>query len=126
MLNEITIEGRTYRYANLNAFDAHKLILKLVHKLGPSLKDVNMEADVGSLLGVLGGIEGDPVEDVILPFFQQVDMSLDGKPIKTRHDIDAQFTAETIGDVYELGVRAIVQQVGPAFRRALARFGAAI
>ena len=38
--------------------------------------------------------------------------------------MNALFTAEDIADLYELAVVSIKEQVGPAFTKALSRFGA--
>nr|DAO91461.1 MAG TPA: tail assembly chaperone protein [Caudoviricetes sp.] len=120
---ESIINGRTYRYMQLNAFDAHKLVLQLVKTLGPALGSVSMDADVTSLIGKLAEI-GDPVQDIALPMWQKAAMTCDGKPLRSEADVNALFTAESIGDLYELAVISIKEQVGPAFTRALTRFGA--
>lgn len=120
---ETTINGRTYRYMRLNAFDAHKLVLQLVKTIGPALGSVSMEADVTALVGKLAEI-GDPVQDIALPMWQKAAMTCDGKPLRTEADVNALFTAEDIADLYELAVVSIKEQVGPAFTKALTRFGA--
>ena len=120
---ETTINGRTYRYMRLNAFDAHKLVLQLVKTIGPALGSVSMESDVTALIGKLAEI-GDPVQDIALPMWQKAAMTCDGKPLRSEADVNALFTAEDIGDLYELAVISIKEQVGPAFTRALTRFGA--
>lgn len=120
---ETTINGRTYRYMRLNAFDAHKLVLQLVKTIGPALGSVSMESDVTALVGKLAEI-GDPVQDIALPMWQKAAMTCDGKPIRSEADVNALFTAEDIGDLYELAVVSIKEQVGPAFTKALTRFGA--
>lgn len=120
---ESTINGRTYRYMRLNAFDAHKLVLQLVKTIGPALGSVSMESDVAALVGKLAEI-GDPVQDIALPMWQKAAMTCDGKPLRTEADVNALFTAEDIGDLYELAVISIKEQVGPAFEKALTRFGA--
>lgn len=120
---ETTINGRTYRYMRLNAFDAHKLVLQLVKTIGPALGSVSMEADVTALIGKLAEI-GDPVQDIALPMWQKAAMTCDGKPLRSEADVNALFTAEDIGDLYELAVVSIKEQVGPAFTKALGRFGA--
>lgn len=120
---ESIINGRTYRYMRLNAFDAHKLVLQLVKTIGPALGSVSMDADVAALARKLAEI-GDPVQDIALPMWQKAAMTCDGKPLRTEADVNALFTAESIGDLYELAVVSIKEQVGPAFMRALTRFGA--
>lgn len=120
---ETTINGRTYRYMRLNAFDAHKLVLQLVKTIGPALGSVSMESDVAALVGKLAEI-GDPVQDIALPMWQKAAMTCDGKPLRSEADVNALFTAEDIGDLYELAVLSIKEQVGPAFMKALSRFGA--
>jgi len=120
---ETTINGRTYRYMRLNAFDAHKLVLQLVKTIGPALGSVSMESDVTALIGKLAEI-GDPVQDTALPMWQKAAMTCDGKPLRSEADVNALFTAEDIGDLYELAVISIKEQVGPAFEKALTRFGA--
>lgn len=120
---ESTINGRTYRYMRLNAFDAHKLVLQLAKTLGPALGTVSMDADVGALIGKLADV-GDPVQDLALPMWQKAAMTCDGRPLRTEADVNALFTAESIGDLYELAVVSIKEQVGPAFEKALTRFGA--
>ena len=120
---ENTINGRTYRYMRLNAFDAHKLVLQLVKTIGPALGSVSMDADVTALVGKLAEI-GDPVQDIALPMWQKAAMTCDGKPLRSEADVNALFTAEDIGDLYELAVVSIKEQVGPAFEKALGRFGA--
>lgn len=120
---ETTINGRTYRYMRLNAFDAHKLALQLVRTIGPALGSVSMESDVTALVGKLTEI-GDPVQDIALPMWQKAAMTCDGKPLRSEADVNALFTAEDIGDLYELAVISIKEQVGPAFTKALTRFGA--
>ena len=120
---ENTINGRTYRYMRLNAFDAHKLVLQLVKTIGPALGSVSMDADVTALIGKLAEI-GDPVQDIALPMWQKAAMTCDGKPLRSEADVNALFTAEDIGDLYELAVVSIKEQVGPAFEKALGRFGA--
>lgn len=120
---ESIISGRTYRYMRLNAFDAHKLVLQLAKTLGPALGTVSMDADVGALIGKLADV-GDPVQDIALPMWQKASMTCDGKPLRTEADVNALFTAESIGDLYELAVISIKEQVGPAFEKALTRFGA--
>lgn len=120
---ETTINGRTYRYMRLNAFDAHKLVLQLVKTIGPALGSVSMESDVAALVGKLAEI-GDPVQDIALPMWQKAAMTCDGKPLRSEADVNALFTAEDIGDLYELAVVSIKEQVGPAFTKALTRFGA--
>lgn len=120
---ETTINGRTYRYMRLNAFDAHKLVLQLAKTIGPALGSVSMESDVTALVGKLAEI-GDPVQDIALPMWQKAAMTRDGKPLRTEADVNALFTAEDIGDLYELAVVSIKEQVGPAFTKALTRFGA--
>ena len=120
---ETTINGRTYRYMRLNAFDAHKLVLQLVKTIGPALGSVSMESDVTTLVGKLAEI-GDPVQDIALPMWQKAAMTCDGKPLRTEADVSALFMAEDIGDLYELAVVSIKEQVGPAFTKALTRFGA--
>lgn len=120
---ETTINGRVYRYMRLNAFDAHKLVLQLVKTIGPALGSVSMDADISALIGKLADI-GDPVQDIALPMWQKAAMSCDGKPLRTEADVNALFTAEDIGDLYELAVVSIKEQVGPAFTKALGRFGA--
>lgn len=120
---ESIINGRTYRYMRLNAFDAHKLVLQLVKTLGPALGSVSMDADVAALVGKLAEI-GDPVQDIALPMWQRAAMTCDGKPLRSEADVNALFTAEDIGDLYELAVVSIKEQVGPAFTKALTRFGA--
>lgn len=120
---ETTINGRTYRYMRLNAFDAHKLVLQLVKTIGPALGSVSMESDVTALVGKLAEI-GDPVQDIALPMWQKAAMTCDGKPLRSEADVNALFTAEDIGDLYELAVVSIKEQVGPAFTKALTRFGA--
>lgn len=120
---ESTINGRVYRYMRLNAFDAHKLVLQLVKTIGPALGSVSMDADVATLVGKLAEI-GDPVQDIALPMWQKAAMTCDGKPLRTEADVNALFTAEDIGDLYELAVISIKEQVGPAFTKALTRFGA--
>lgn len=120
---ETTINGRTYRYMRLNAFDAHKLVLQLVKTIGPALGSVSMESDVTALIGKLAEI-GDPVQDIALPMWQKAAMTCDGKPLRSEADVNALFTAEDIGDLYELAVISIKEQVGPAFEKALTRFGA--
>lgn len=120
---ETTINGRVYRYMRLNAFDAHKLVLQLVKTIGPALGSVSMESDVTALIGKLAEI-GDPVQDIALPMWQKVAMTCDGKPLRSEADVNALFTAEDIGDLYELAVISIKEQVGPAFMKALGRFGA--
>lgn len=120
---ETTINGRVYRYMRLNAFDAHKLVLQLVKTIGPALGSVSMEADVTALVGKLAEI-GDPVQDIALPMWQKAAMTCDGKPLRSEADVNALFTAEDIGDLYELAVISIKEQVGPAFMKALGRFGA--
>ena len=120
---ETTINGRTYRYMRLNAFDAHKLVLQLVKTIGPALGSVSMESDVAALVGKLAEI-GDPVQDIALPMWQKAAMTCDGKPLRSEADVNALFTAEDIGDLYELAVISIREQVGPAFEKALTRFGA--
>lgn len=120
---ETTINGRTYRYMRLNAFDAHKLVLQLVKTIGPALGSVSMESDVTALVGKLAEI-GDPVQDIALPMWQKAAMTCDGKPLRSEADVNALFTAEDIGDLYELAVISIKEQVGPAFKKALTRFGA--
>lgn len=120
---ETAINGRTYRYMRLNAFDAHKLVLQLVKTIGPALGSVSMEADVTALIGKLADV-GDPVQDIALPMWQKAAMTCDGKPLRSEADVNALFTAEDIGDLYELAVVSIKEQVGPAFTKALSRFGA--
>lgn len=120
---ESTINGRVYRYMRLNAFDAHKLVLQLVKTIGPALGSVSMDADVATLVGKLAEI-GDPVQDIALPMWQKAAMTCDGKPLRTEADVNALFTAEDIADLYELAVVSIKEQVGPAFTKALTRFGA--
>lgn len=120
---ETTINGRTYRYMRLNAFDAHKLVLQLVKTIGPALDSVSMESDATALIGKLAEI-GDPVQDIALPMWQKAAMACDGKPLRSEADVNALFTAEDIGDLYELAVVSIKEQVGPAFTKALSRFGA--
>lgn len=120
---ETTINGRTYRYMRLNAFDAHKLVLQLVKTIGPALGSVSMESDVTALIGKLAEI-GDPVQDIALPMWQKAAMTCDGKPLRSEADVNALFTAEDIGDLYELAVVSVREQVGPAFEKALTRFGA--
>ena len=120
---ETTINGRTYRYMRLNAFDAHKLVLQLVKTIGPALGSVSMESDVTALVGKLAEI-GDPVQDIARPMWQKAAMTCDGKPLRSEADVNALFTAEDIGDLYELTVVSIKEQVGPAFTKALSRFGA--
>lgn len=120
---ESIINGRTCRYMRLNAFDAHKLVLQLVKTIGPALGSVSMEADVTALVGKLAEI-GDPVQDIALPMWQKAAMTCDGKPLRTEADVNALFTAEDVGDLYELAVVSIKEQVGPAFTKALTRFGA--
>lgn len=120
---ETTINGRTYRYMRLNAFDAHKLVLQLVKTIGPALGSVSMESDVTALVGKLAEI-GDPVQDIALPMWQKAAMTCEGKPLRSEADVNALFTAEDIGDLYELAVLSIREQVGPAFTKALTRFGA--
>lgn len=123
-MNEFTVNGRTYRYTNLNAFEAHKLILALVKKLGPAIKSVSMDADVSSLIGAFASVEGDVLEDVALPVFAQCSLSVDGRPLTNRGQIDAAYTAEDVMDLYEVAFTLIKAQVGPAFTKALTRFGA--
>lgn len=123
-MNEFTVNGRTYRYTNLNAFEAHKLILALVKKLGPAIKSVSMDADVSSLIGAFASVEGDVLEDVALPVFAQCSLSVDGRPLTNRGQIDATYTAEDVMDLYEVAFTLIKAQVGPAFTKALTRFGA--
>lgn len=120
---ESTINGRVYRYMRLNAFDAHKLVLQLVKTIGTALGSVSMDADVATLVGKLAEI-GDPVQDIALPMWQKAAMTCDGKPLRTEADVNALFTAEDIADLYELAVVSIKEQVGPAFTKALGRFGA--
>lgn len=120
---ESIINGRTYRYMRLNAFDAHRLVLQLVKTLGPALGAVSMEADVAALVGKLAEI-GDPVQDIALPMWQKAAMTCDGKPLRSEADVNALFTAEDIADLYELAAVSIKEQVGPAFTKALTRFGA--
>lgn len=120
---ETTINGRTYRYMRLNAFDAHKLVLRLAKTIGPALGSVSMDSDVTALVGKLAEI-GDPVQDIALPMWQKAAMTCDGKPLRSEADVNALFTAEDIGDLYELAVISIKEQVGPAFMKALGRFGA--
>lgn len=120
---ETTINGRTYRYMRLNAFDAHKLVLQLVKTIGPALGSVSMESDVTALIGKLAEI-GDPVQGIALPMWQKAAMTCEGKPLRSEADVNALFTAEDIGDLYELAVVSIREQVGPAFEKALTRFGA--
>lgn len=120
---ETIINGRTYRYMRLNAFDAHKLVLQLVKIVGPALGSMSMESDVTALVGKLAEI-GDPVQDIALPMWQKAAMTCDGKPLRSEADVNALFTAEDIGDLYELAVVSIKEQVGPAFTKALTRFGA--
>lgn len=120
---ETTINGRVYRYMRLNAFDAHKLVLQLAKTIGPALGSVSMESDVTALIGKLAEI-GDPVQDIALPMWQKAAMTCDGKPLRSEADVNALFTAEDIGDLYELAVVSIREQVGPAFMKALGRFGA--
>lgn len=120
---ETTINGRTYRYMRLNAFDAHKLVLQLAKTIGPALGSVSMESDVTALIGKLAEI-GDPVQDIALPMWQKAAMTCDGKPLRSEADVNALFTAEDIGDLYELAVISVKEQVGPAFTKALGRFGA--
>jgi hypothetical protein len=120
---ESIINGRTYRYMRLNAFDAHRLVLQLVKTLGPALGAVSMEADVAALVGKLAEI-GDPVQDIALPMWQKAAMTCDGKPLRSEADVNALFTAEDIADLYEVAVASIKEQVGPAFTKALTRFGA--
>lgn len=120
---ESIINGRTYRYMRLNAFDAHKLVLQLVKTLGPALGSVSMEADVTAMIGKLAEI-GDPVQDIAIPMWQKAAMTCDGKPLRSEADVNALFTAEDIADLYELAVVSIKEQVGPAFTKALTRFGA--
>ena len=120
---ETIINGRTYRYMRLNAFDAHKLVLQLVKTIGPALGFVSMESDVTALVGKLAEI-GDPVQDIAIPMWQKAAMTCDGKPLRTEADVNALFTAEDIGDLYELAVVSIKEQVGPTFTKALTRFGA--
>ena len=120
---ETTINGRTYRYMRLNAFDAHKLVLQLVKTIGPALGSVSMESDVTALIGKLAEI-GDPVQDIALPMWQKAAMTCDGRPLRSEADVNALFTAEDIADLYELSVISIREQVGPAFEKALTRFGA--
>ena len=120
---ESIINGRIYRYMRLNAFDAHKLVLQLVKTLGPAIGSVSMDADVSALIGKLAEI-GDPVQDIALPMWQKAAMTCDGKPLRSEADVNALFTAEDIGDLYELAVVSIKEQVGPAFTKALTRFGA--
>ena len=120
---ESTINGRTYRYMKLNAFDAHKLVLQLVKTLGPALGSVSMESDVTALVGKLADV-GDPVQDIALPMWAKATMTCDGKPLRSEADVNALFTADDIGDLYELAVVSIKEQVGPAFTKALTRFGA--
>lgn len=120
---ETTINGRVYRYMRLNAFDAHKLVLQLVKTIGPALGSVSMDSDVTALVGKLAEI-GDPVQDIALPMWQKAAMTCDGKPLRSEADVNALFTAEDIGDLYELAVISVKEQVGPAFMKALGRFGA--
>lgn len=120
---ETTINGRTYRYMRINAFDAHKLVLQLVKTIGPALGSMSMESDVTALAGKLAEI-GDPVQDIALPMWQKAAMTCDGKPLRSEADVNAMFTAEDIADLYELAVVSIKEQVGPAFTKALTRFGA--
>lgn len=120
---ETTINGRVYRYTRLNAFDAHKLVLQLVKTIGPALGSVSMESDVTALVGKLAEI-GDPVQDIALPMWQKATMTCDGKPLRSEVDVNVLFTAEDIADLYELAVVSIKEQVGPAFTKALGRFGA--
>lgn len=120
---ETTINGRVYRYMRLNAFDAHKLVLQLVKTIGPALGSVSMDSDVTALVGKLAEI-GDPVQDIALPMWQKAAMTCEGKPLRSEADVNALFTAEDIGDLYELAVVSIREQVGPAFMKALGRFGA--
>lgn len=120
---ESIINGRTYRYMRLNAFDTHRLVLQLVKTLGPALGSVSMEADVTALIGKLAEI-GDPVQDIALPMWQKAAMTCDGKPLRSEADVNALFTAEGIGDLYELAAVSVKEQVGPAFTNALTRFGA--
>ena len=120
---ETTINGRVYRYMRLNAFDAHKLVLQLVKTIGPALGSVSMDSDVTALVGKLAEI-GDPVQDIAMPMWQKAAMTCDGKPLRSEADVNALFTAEGIGDLYELAVVSIREQVGPAFMKALGRFGA--
>lgn len=120
---ESVINGRTYRYMKLNAFDAHKLVLQLAKTLGPALGGVSMDADVTAMIGKLADV-GDPVQDIALPMWQKATMTCDGKPLRSEADVNALFTADDIGDLYELAVVSIKEQVGPAFTKALTRFGA--
>ena len=120
---ETTINGRVYRYMRLNAFDAHKLVLQLVKTIGPALGSVSMESNVTALIGKLAEI-GDPVQDIALQMRQKAAMTCDGKPLRSEADVNALFTAEDIADLYELAVISIKEQVGPAFTKALCRFGA--
>lgn len=120
---ETTINGRVYRYMRLNAFDAHKLVLQLVKTIGPALGSVSMDSDVTALVGKLAEI-GDPVQDIALPMWQKAAMTCEGRPLRSEADVNALFTAEDIGDLYELAVVSIREQVGPAFMKALGRFGA--
>nr|DAP13008.1 MAG TPA: tail assembly chaperone protein [Caudoviricetes sp.] len=120
---ETAINGRVYRYMRLNAFDAHKLVLQLVKTIGPALSSVSMDSDVTALIGKLTEI-GDPVQDIALPMWQKAAMTCDGKPLRSEADVNALFTAEDISDLYELAVISIKEQVGPAFEKALTRFGA--
>jgi hypothetical protein len=125
-MNEFIVNGRTYRYVNMNAFEAHKLILALVKKLGPAIKTVSMDADVSALIGAFASIEGDVLEDVALPVFAKCSLSVDGSPLQNRGQIDAAFTPEDVMDLYEVAFTLIKAQVGPAFTKALTRFGAHI
>ena len=120
---ESTINGRTYRYMRLNAFDAHKLVLQLAKTLGPAIGGLSMESDVSALIGKLAEV-GDPVQEIALPMWAKAAMTCDGKPLRTEADVNALFTADDIADVYELAVVSIKEQVGPAFTKALTRFGA--
>ena len=98
-------------------------MLQLVKTIGPALGSVSMDSDVTALVGKLAEI-GDPVQDIALPMWQKAAMTCEGKPLRSEADVNALFTAEDIGDLYELAVVSIKEQVGPAFTRALGRFGA--
>lgn len=124
MMKEFQVNGRTYRYARMNAFEGHKLVLLLLKKAGPIISKISLDQDVGAMAAAFASIDGDPLVDIALPAFATSELSVDGRPLKTVNDIDANFELDDIGDLYEVAVRLIHGQVGPAFTKALTRFGA--
>lgn len=122
---DLNVSGHEISFRRLNAFETHKLIQLLVKTAGAAMTDVKPNDNIATLFAALAAAD-DLIETIALPTFAKCNLIVDGKPLKTQHDINTVFTAETVPDLYEIAFEVIKVQVGDFFSKMATKFGEAM